>query len=164
MELENQQELNIYQQNYLNQLEQLAQDAAIAQAQIAKEAAKHEFGVKFAYFVQSAMAKALDETYTEILQDVQNYINQFAQNSAVKALDVESNTVGAFPEIKQFTPRFASFSETLAKQRNQQSNLLKLNDVQVNSESDKLALQSLGITFDNNNDADNHNGNGNNSH
>ncbi len=164
MELQNQQEINAYQQNYLNQFEQLATSAALAQAQIAKEAAKHEFGVKFAYFVQSAMAKALDETYAEILQDVQNFINQFAQNSAYRALDVESNTAVAFPEFKPVMPKFASFSETLAESRSKQSNLLKLNDVQVNSESDLLALSSLGVVIDDNNDANNHNGNNNNSY
>ncbi|MDJ0746673.1 MAG: hypothetical protein QNJ32_25395 [Xenococcaceae cyanobacterium MO_167.B27] len=164
MELQNQQEINAYQQNYLNQLEQLAQDAAIAQAQIAKEASKHEFGVKFAYFLQLAMVKALDETYAEILQDLQNFINQFAQNSATKALELESNTAVAFPEFKPVTPSFPSFSQTLADARSKQSNLLKLNDVQVNSESDLLALSSLGVVIDDNNDANNHNGNNNNSY
>ncbi len=163
MELQNQQEINAYHENYLNQLDQLSEQAALAYVQIAKEASKHEFGVKFAYFVQSAMAKALDETYAEILQDLQNFLNQFAQTSATKALELESNTAVAFPEFKPVTPSFPSFSQTLADARSKQSNLLKLNDVQVNSESDLLALQSLGVITDDNN-GHNHNDNGSNSY
>ena len=45
----------------------------------------------------------------------------------------------------QTSSQFASFSETLSAQRNKQSNLLRLNDSQLNSEADKLAFQSLGI-------------------
>ncbi len=47
--------------------------------------------------------------------------------------------------LNQLLLKKASFSETLAQQRNKQSNLLRLNDVQLNSESDKLVLHSLGI-------------------
>ena len=53
-----------------------------------------------------------------------------------------------FIEIESFNadiPSFASFSETLASQRSKQSNLLKLEGVEINSESDKQALESLGI-------------------
>ncbi len=91
------------------------------------------------------MAIAAAETYSEVLQEVQDFINQFAQQAATRALDVESKTAQQIEEFKPATPQFASFSETLSHQRNQQSNLLKLNDVQLNSDSDKQALLSLGV-------------------
>ena len=50
--------------------------------------------------------------------------------------------------LNQLLLKKASFSETLSNQRNKQSNLLRLNDVELNSEADKLALQSLGIAME----------------
>ncbi len=47
--------------------------------------------------------------------------------------------------LNQLLLKKASFSETLAKARTKQSNLLRLNDPILNSESDKQALKSLGI-------------------
>ena len=51
-------------------------------------------------------------------------------------------------DFNQLLLKKASFSETLSNQRNKQSNLLRLNDVELNSEADKLALQSLGIAME----------------
>ena len=50
MNNENQKELNVNHQRFLHQLEQLASQAASAQAQIASDAAKHEFRVRFNHF------------------------------------------------------------------------------------------------------------------
>lgn len=88
-------------------------------------------------------------------------------------MNVESSTAKQIGEFKPATPQFASFSETLAQQRSQQSDLLKLNGVELNSDADKQALQSLGISSEDNLDAkqikanfvainenNNHNGNG----
>ncbi len=141
----NQQEINANHQNFLNQLDKLASQAASAQTQIASEAAQHEFRVRFNHYLQEKMAIAAAETYSEVLQEVQDFINQFAQQAATRALDVERNTAQQIEGFKPDTPQFASFSETLSQQRNQQSNLLRLNDVQLNSDSDKLAFQSLGV-------------------
>ena len=47
MNNEEQKEFNSNHQSFLNQLDNLAQQAATAQAQIAGEGAKHEFRVKF---------------------------------------------------------------------------------------------------------------------
>ncbi len=58
---------------------------------------------------------------------------------------VESSTAKQIESFKTDIPSFASFSETLANQRSKQSNLLKLEGVEVNSQSDKQALESLGI-------------------
>ena len=145
MNNENQRDINVNHQNFLNQLEQLAIDAATAQAQIASDAAKHEFRVRFNHYLQEKMKIAAQETYSEVLQEVQEFINQFAQQASTRALNVESSTVKQIDEFKPATPQFASFSSTLAEQRNKQSNLLRLNDVQLNSEADKQALRSLGI-------------------
>ncbi len=145
MNSENHQQINTNHQNFLNQLEQLASQAASAQAQIASEAAKHEFRVRFNHYLQEKMAIAASETYSEVLQEVQDFINQFAQQAATRALDVESTTARQIQGFKADIPQFASFSETLSEQRNKQSNLLRLNDVQLNSDSDKQALQSLGV-------------------
>ena len=145
MNNENHTNIDINHQNFLNQLEQLASQAATAQAQIASEAAKHEFRVRFKHYLQEKMKIAAEETYSEVLQEVQNFVNQFALATSNRALNVESITAKQVEEFKPDTPQFASFSETLAQQRNQQSNLLKLNDVQLNSKADKLALQSLGV-------------------
>ena len=141
----NQQEINANHQNFLNQLDNLASQAASAQTQIASEAAQHEFRIRFNHYLQEKMAIAASETYSEVLQEVQDFINQFAQQAATRALDVERSTAKRIEEFKPATPQFASFSETLSQQRNQQSNLLRLNDVQLNSDSDKLAFQSLGV-------------------
>ena len=149
MNNDNQSDVNVNQQKFLNQLEQLAIDAASAQAQIASDAAKHEFRVRFNHYLQEKMKIAAEETYSEVLQEVQEFINQFAQQASTRALNVESSTVKQINEFKPATPKFASFSETLASQRNQQSNLLKLNDMQLNSDADKQALQSLGIISEN---------------
>lgn len=148
MNNENQQQINTNHQNFLNQLEQLASQAASAQAQIASEAAKHEFRVRFNHYLQEKMAIAASETYSEVLQEVQDFINQFAQSAATRALDVESNTAQQIQGFKADIPQFASFSETLSEQRNKQSNLLRLNELQLNSDSDKQALLSLGVTSD----------------
>ncbi len=145
MNNENQRDINVNHQNFLNQLEQLAEQAATAQSQIASDAAKHEFRVRFNHYLQEKMKIAAQETYSEVLQEVQEFINQFAHQASTRALDIESKTVQQINEFKPATPQFASFSETLAQQRNQQSNLLRLNDVQLNSEADKQALKSLGI-------------------
>ena len=145
MNNENQRDINVNHQNFLNQLEQLASQAATAQSQIASDAAKHEFRVRFNHYLQEKMKIAAQETYSEVLQEVQEFINQFAHQASTRALDIESKTVQQINEFKPATPQFASFSETLAQQRNQQSNLLRLNDVQLNSEADKQALRSLGI-------------------
>ena len=144
----NQQEINANHQNFLNQLDNLASQAASAQTQIASEAAKHEFRVRFNHYLQEKMAIAASETYSEVLQEVQDFINQFAQQAATRALDVESTTARKIQGFKAEIPQFASFYETLSEQRNKQSNLLRLNEVQFNSDSDKQALQSLGVTPD----------------
>ncbi|VEP12796.1 hypothetical protein H1P_1660001 [Hyella patelloides LEGE 07179] len=145
MNSKNQQEINANHQNYLEQLEQLAISAALAQAEIASEAAKHEFRIKFNHYLQEKMTAAAAETYSEVLQEVQDFINQFAQQAATRALDVESITTPKIGGFNPAKPQFASFSETLSQQRNQQSNLLQLSNVEPNSEADKLALQSLGV-------------------
>ena len=145
MNNENQQQINTNHQDFLNQLEQLAEQAASAQAQLASEAALHEFRVRFNHYLQEKMAIAASETYSEVLQEVQDFINQFAQSAATRALDVESNTAQQIQGFKANIPQFASFSETLSEQRNKQSNLLRLNELQLNSDSDKQALQSLGV-------------------
>ena len=55
MNNENQRNINITQQKFLNQLGQLAEQAASAQAQIASDAAKHEFRVRFNHYLQEKM-------------------------------------------------------------------------------------------------------------
>ncbi len=148
MNYDHQKDANVNHQKFLNQLEKLAQQAADAQVQIASDAAKHEFRVRFNHYLQEKMKIAAEETYSEVLQEVQDFINQFALATASRALNVESSTAPQIGEFKPATPQFASFSETLSSQRNKQSNLLRLNDVQLNSEADQLALQSLGIISD----------------
>ena len=173
MNNENQKDINLNQQKFLNQLELLAEQAATAQAQIASDAAKHEFRVRFSHYLHEKMEIAAQETYAEVLHEVQDFINQFAQQASTRALDVESKTVRQINEFKPVTPQFASFSETLAQQRSQQSDLFKLGDMQLNSDADKQALKSLGVASDDNLDAkeveanfvatnenNNHNGNG----
>ena len=145
MNNENQRDINFNQQKFLTQLKQLAEQAASAQAQIASDAAKHEFRVRFNHYLQEKMALAAQETYSEVLHEVQEFINQFALATSTRALNVESSTTKQIGEFKPATPQFASFSETLAEQRSKQSDLLKLNDMQLNSDADKQALKSLGI-------------------
>ena len=145
MNNETQKDINISQQKFLSQLEQLAEQAASAQAQIASDAAQHEFRVRFNHYLQEKMEIAAQETYSEVLHEVQEFINQFAQQASARALNVESSTAKQIGEFKPATPQFASFSETLAQQRSKQSNLLKLNDVQLNSDAEQQALKSLGI-------------------
>ncbi len=58
MNNENQQRINSNHQVFLDQLEQLASQAASAQAQIASEAAQHEFRVRFNHYLQEKMAIA----------------------------------------------------------------------------------------------------------
>ena len=153
MNNENQRDINANQQKFLSQLEQLAIGAATAQAQIASDAAKHEFRVRFNHYLQEKMEMAAQETYTEVLHEVQEFINQFAQQASTRALNLESSTAKQIGEFRAATPQFASFSETLAQQRSQQSDLLKLNDMQLNSDADKQALHSLGISSEENLDA-----------
>lgn len=154
MNNENQKDININQQKFLNQLELLAEQAATAQAQIASDAAKHEFRVRFNHYLHEKM--------------------EVATATSTRALDVESKTVRQINEFKPVTPQFASFSETLAQQRSKQSDLFKLNEVELNSDADKQALQSLGVSPENNyldaqqietnfiatNENNHHNGNG----
>ncbi len=77
---------------------------------------------------------------------MQEFVNQFAEKASTRALNVESTTV---KKIGEFTPpaqpQFASFSASLQQQRNNQSNLALINDSELNSEADKLALSSLGL-------------------
>lgn len=71
MKSENQRDINTHQQKFLNQLEQLAEQAASAQTQIASDAAKHEFRVRFNHYLQEKMEIAAQETYSEVLHEVQ---------------------------------------------------------------------------------------------
>lgn len=148
MNNEEQKELNSNHHGFLNQLDNLASQAAEAQAGIASEGAKYEFRIKFKHYLQEKMTKAAAETYSEVLLEVQEFINQFAVGTANRTLEVESSTAKKIETFQGDIPTFASFSETLAKQRTEQSSLLHLEGVEVNSESDKLALQSLGIISD----------------
>ena len=141
----NQSELNLNHQKLHNELEQLAIQAAEAQAQIAGEAAKHEFRIRFNYYLQQKMQEAAAQTYSEVLEEVQEFVNQFAEKASTRALNVESSTVKKIGEFQPGKARFASFSASLSEQRNKQSNLALLNDSQLHSEADKLALSSLGI-------------------
>ncbi len=145
MNYDHQKDVNVNHQRFLEGLEKLAISAADAQAQIASDAAKHEFKLRFNHYLQEKMKLAAEETYSQVLQEVQEFINQFAMATSTRALNVESITTPKLGEFKPATPQFTSFSETLAQQRNKQWNLLRLNDVQLNSESDKLALSSLGV-------------------
>ncbi len=145
MNNENQKEFNSNHQTFLNQLDNLALKAAEAQANIASEGAKHEFRIKFKHYLEEKIAIAAAETYSEVLQEVQEFINQFAVGIADRTLEVESSTARQIERFNADIPSFASFSETLASQRTKQSDLLKLDGVEVNSESDKQALESLGI-------------------
>ena len=145
MNYDHQKDVKVNHQKFLDGLEKLAISAADAQAQIASDAAKHEFRIRFNHYLQEKMKIAAEETYSEVLQEVQDFINQFAIATSTRALNVESITAPQLGEFKPATPQFASFSETLSAQRNKQSNLLRLNDSQLNSEADKLAFQSLGI-------------------
>ena len=151
MNNEEQKEFNSNHQNFLNQLDNLAEKAAEAQAQIAGESAKHEFRIKFKHYLEEKMAIAAAKTYSEILQEVQEFINQFAVGIADRTLEVESSTAKQIESFNADIPSFASFSETLANQRSKQSNLLKLEGVEVKSESDKQALESLGIVVNSDN-------------
>lgn len=147
MNNKDQREFNTEYQNFLHQLDNLASQAADAQAQIASEGAKHEFRVKFKHYLQEKMTKAAAETYSEVLQEVQDFINQFAVGTANRTLEVESSTAKKIADFQANIPQFASFSETLAKQRTEQSSLLHLEGAEVNSESDKQALESLGVVI-----------------
>ncbi len=141
----NQSELNVNHQKLHDELEQLAIQAAEAQAQIAGEAAKHEFRIRFNYYLQQKMQEAAAQTYSEVLQEVQEFVNQFAEKASTRALNVESSTVKKIGEFTPDKPQFASFSASLQQQRNNQSNLALINDSELNSEADKLALSSLGL-------------------
>lgn len=154
MNYDHQKDVNVNHQKFLDGLEKLAISAAEAQAQIASDAAKHEFRIRFNHYLQEKMKIAAEETYSEVLQEVQEFVNQFAIATSTRALNVESITAPQLGEFKPATPQFASFSETLSNQRNKQSNLLRLNDVEINSEADKLALSSLGIAIENENQSD----------
>lgn len=149
MNYDHQKDVNVNHQKFLDGLEKLAISAAEAQAQIASDAAKHEFRIRFNHYLQEKMKIAAEETYAEVLQEVQEFVNQFAIATSTRALNVESITAPKISGFKPATPQFASFSETLSNQRNKQSNLLRLNDVEINSEADKLALSSLGIAIEN---------------
>ena len=151
MNNEEQKEFNSNHQSFLNQLDNLAEQGAEAQAQIAGEGAKHEFRIKFKHHLKKAMNKVAAETYSEVLQEVQEFINQFAVGIADRTLEVEASTAKQIESFNADIPSFASFSETLASQRSKQSNLLKLEGVEVNSESDKQALESLGIVLNSDN-------------
>ena len=151
MNNEEQKEFNSNHQRFLNQLDNLAQQGAEAQAQIAGEGAKHEFRIKFKHHLKKAMNKVATETYSEILQELQEFINQFAVGIADRTLEVEASTAKQIESFNANTPKFPTFSETLANQRSQQSNLLKLGEVEINSESDKQALESLGIVVSSDN-------------
>ena len=86
------QDVNSNHQKFLHQLEQLAEQAALAQAQIATEAAKHEFRIRFEHYLQEKMKIAAEETYSEVLQEVQEFVNQFAEQASNRALNVETST------------------------------------------------------------------------
>ena len=141
----NQSELNVNHQKLHDKLGQLAIQAADAKAQIAVQAAKHEFWTLYYYYFPEKMKQAAAQTYSEVLAEVQEFVNQFAEKASTRALDVESSTVKKIGEFTPDKPQFATFSASLQQQRNNQSNLALLNDSQLHSEADKLALSSLGI-------------------
>ncbi len=142
------QDLPSNQQKLLAQLEQLAMQAATAQAEIASEAAHHEFRVRFQYYLQQKMKLAAEQTYAEVLEDVQQLVNQFAQKASARALTVESQTLEPVKDFEAELPQFTSFSQALAQERNQQSHLAHLQESQLLGEAEKLAAESLGISVE----------------
>ena len=149
MDNNQQQDLPSNQQKLLAQLEQLAMQAATAQAAIASEAAQHEFRVRFNYYLQQKMKLAAAQTYAQVLDDVQELVNQFAQKASARALAVESQTLEPVEEFAATLPQFTSFSQALAQERNQQSHLAHLQESQLLGEAEKLAAESLGISGEN---------------
>ena len=143
------QDLPSNQQKLLAQLEQLAMQAATAQAEIASEAAHHEFRVRFQYYLQQKMKLAAEQTYAEVLEDVQQLVNQFAQKASARALTVESQTLEPVKDFEAELPQFTSFSQALAQERNQQSHLAHLQESKLLGEAEKLAAESLGISGEN---------------
>ena len=139
------QDLPSHQQQLLAQLEQLALQAATAQAEIASEAAHHEFRVRFQYYLQEKMKLAAAQTYAEVLEEVQQLVNQFAQKASVRALAAESQTLESVKEFQATPPQFTSFAQALAQERNQQSHLAHLQESKLLGEAEKLAAESLGI-------------------
>ena len=106
-----QQDWPSHQQKLLAQLEQLALQAATAQAEIASEAAHHEFRVRFQYYLQEKMKLAAAQTYAEVLDEVQQLVNQFAQKASARALAAESHTCEYIKEFEATPPQFTSFAQ-----------------------------------------------------
>ena len=142
------QDLPSHQQDLLAQLEQLALQAATAQAEIASEAAHHEFRVRFQYYLQEKMQLAAAQTYAEVLEEVQKLVNQFAQKASARALAVESQTLESVKEFAATPPQFTSFTQALAQERNQQSHLAYIQESKLLGEAEKLAAESLGISVE----------------
>ena len=61
----------------------------------------HEFRIRFNHYLQEKMKIAAEETYAEVLQEVQEFVNQFAIATSTRALNVESITA---PKIGGFQP------------------------------------------------------------
>ena len=139
MDSNHQQDLPNPQQQLLAQLEQLALQAATAQAEIASEAAHHEFRVRFQYYLQEKMQLAAAQTYAEVLDEVQQLVNQFAQKASARALAVESQTLESVKEFTATPPQFTSFSQALAQERNQQSHLAHIQEYQLLGEAEKIS-------------------------
>ncbi len=61
--------------------------------------------------LEQKMAIAAAETYSEVLQEVQEFINQFAVGIADRTLEFESSTAKQIESFNADIPSFASFME-----------------------------------------------------
>ncbi|ERN42041.1 hypothetical protein KR51_00013760 [Rubidibacter lacunae KORDI 51-2] len=129
----------------LDQLDGLAAAAARTRAQIAAEEAEHAFRILLRDRFEREMKEQAEQTYQRLLSDTQQFVEQAAQMSAQRSLELEERTIAHAPAFSVATPQFASFGSVLDAERQRQNGMAQLVG-QTPQEQDIVAAASMGMT------------------
>jgi len=129
----------------LDQLDTLAATAAQSRARIAADEAEHAFRVLLRDRFEREMKQQAEQTYHRLLSETQRFVEQAAQTSAQRSLELEERTIAQAPVFSASLPEFATFDATLAGERERRTTVAKLVG-QTPQEQDIIAAASMGMT------------------
>ena len=126
-------------------LDRLALQRATAEAQIAAEAAEHEYKIRLEHYQKKLAKEYAEKTYLKIANQAQTDVKNMAQNLAERAIEVELETSNQFPEFEAPSAQLTSFSETLEEKKNHYNKMALLSDKNTLTDVEENVLLSLGL-------------------
>jgi len=126
-------------------LDRLALQRATAEAQIAAEAAEHEYKIRLESYQKKLAKEYAEKTYLKIANQAQTDVKNMAQSLAERAIEVELETSNQFPEFEAPSAQLTSFSETLEEKKNHYNKMALLSDKKTLTDVEENVLLSLGM-------------------